>query len=68
LDIFTKFHENISELFGKNVKNPIKDVPSSIPRLNTSQPSTTGVNENNRIIERFTKIIHKEAEEVTEIQ
>jgi hypothetical protein len=35
-------------------------------RLNTSQSNATGVTENNRIIERFTKIIHKDNEIIPE--
>jgi hypothetical protein len=62
LDIFTKFNANILELFSKKVEVPIEN-PS---RLKTFNQSSSGSKESNKIIERFSKIIHNEPIEVKE--
>jgi hypothetical protein len=63
LDIFSNFHSNILELFGKKV-----DLPSKIEPMRTIQPTTTGLqtriqesnDPSNRIIERFKGLINNE--------
>jgi hypothetical protein len=65
-DIFSNFYDSIFGLLSKKVDIPVKETPSSMTRLNTSQSNATGVTENNRIIERFTKIIHKDNEIIPE--
>lgn len=61
LDLLTKFHNNILEIFGKKENITIKNPSNTMRGI---QQSTTGIqtgNESsNKIIERFTKIIHKE--------
>jgi hypothetical protein len=63
IDIFSKFHSNILELFGKKIDVPVKAPSNSMRGI---QPETTGIQTNNessnRIIERFSKIIHNEEE------
>lgn len=59
INVFSKFHENILEIFGKKVELPSKSesmrrIPKETIGIQTSNES------NNKIIERFTKIIHKE--------
>jgi hypothetical protein len=58
IDIFSNFYLSTFGLF-KKVDVPIKETPT---RLNPSQPNATGINESNRIIERFTKIINNKDE------
>jgi hypothetical protein len=60
-DNFSKFNTNLLELFGKKV-----DIPSRSTGLNSTQQNANGSSENNRIIERFTKIIHKDEEVIEE--
>jgi hypothetical protein len=59
MDIFSNFYLSTFGLL-KKVDVPIKETPSSSGRLNPSQSNTKGIDENNRIIERYTKIIHNE--------
>jgi len=62
MDIFSNFYDSITGLFSKKVDVPIKEFPSRSGRLNQPQPNATGINESNRIIERFTKIINNKDE------
>lgn len=66
MDIFSNFYDSITGLFSKKVDVPIKEFPSRSGRLNQSQPNATGINESNRIIERFTKIINNKDEIILE--
>jgi len=61
LDLFSNFHSNILELFGKKV-----ETPSKIESMIGIQSETTGIqtsnDPSNKIIERFKQIIHNEQE------
>jgi len=63
LDIFSKLHSNILELFGKKVEVPI-EFPYSKGSMSSINQSSTGSKESNRIIERFNKIINNEPETI----
>jgi hypothetical protein len=69
LDIFSNFHSNLLELFGKKGDIPVKS--PSIP-MRGIQPATTGIqtsnDPSNRIIERFKQIINNEQEIPVETQ
>ena len=65
MDIFSNFYLSTFGLF-KKVDVPIKEFPSRSGRLNPSQSNTKGIDENNRIIERYTKIIHNDNEIIPE--
>jgi hypothetical protein len=58
LDIFSNFYTNLTELF---IKKPDVQVPletSTPSRLKPFDPNATGSKESNKIIERFSKVIH----------
>jgi hypothetical protein len=69
LDIFSKFHENILELFGIKVEIP-ENTTSRIQSMNGIQSEASRIQTSNdqssRIIERFSKIINNQPEEVPE--
>jgi len=66
LDLFSKFQENLLELFSPKV-----DLPTKSESLRTIQQTTTriqdGNDESNKIIERFKQIINKKEEIEPEI-
>jgi len=66
LDLFSKFQENLLELFSPKV-----DLPTKSESLRTIQQTTTriqdGNDESNKIIERFKQIINKK-EEIIQIE
>jgi hypothetical protein len=66
LDVFTKFNASILELFSKKVEIPVEIPVENPSRLKTINSNSTGSKESNKIIERFSKIIHKEPIEVSE--
>ena len=63
IDLFSKFHNSILDLFGKKIETPIENPSNSMRGI---QQSSTGIqtsnDSSNKIIERFTKLIHKEEE------
>jgi hypothetical protein len=54
------------ELFSKKVEIPVEIPVENPSRLKTINSNSTGSKESNKIIERFSKIIHKEPIEVSE--
>jgi len=65
IDLFSNFHTNLLELFGKRGDIPVKS--PSIP-MRGIQPETTGIqtgnDPSNRIIERFKQLINKDQDEI----
>jgi hypothetical protein len=65
IDLFSNFHSNLLELFGKRGDIPVKS--PSIP-MRGIQPETTGIqtgnDPSNRIIERFKQLINKDQDEI----
>jgi len=61
VDVFSKIHSNILELFGKKVEIPV-ELPTKMGSMNRIDQSSTTNKESSKIIERFSKIIHKEEE------
>jgi hypothetical protein len=61
LDIFSNFHTNLLELFGKKVDIPVKSPSKSMIGIQSETPGIQTSNDpSNRIIERFKQIIHNE--------
>ena len=67
LDIFSKIHTNILDLFGKKVEIPV-EFPSKMGSMKRIDQSSAGNKESNKIIERFNKIIHNEPETIQEVE
>src|SRR5579859_6118375 len=67
LDVFSKLHSNILELFGKKVEIPV-EFPSKMGSMKRIDQSSAGNKESNKIIERFNKIIHNEPETIQEVE
>jgi hypothetical protein len=61
IDVFSKLHTNILELFGKKVEIPI-ELPTKMGTMKRIDQSSAGNKENSKIFERFNKIINKEPE------
>jgi hypothetical protein len=66
IDIFSKIHSNILELFGKKVEVPV-ELPTKMGSMKRIDQSPNGRKESNKIIERFNKIIHNEPEQIENI-
>jgi hypothetical protein len=61
MDIFANFHSSILELFGKKIETPINNPSKSMRGISKETTGIqTGNDSSNKIIERFTKIIHGE--------
>ena len=59
LDVLSNFNSNILKFFGKTVDVPIETV-TTMKSMNRINQSSTEIQENSKIIDRFNKIIHNE--------